>query len=292
MSMTSIGAWNEYMLTFLSELCETFPECPELIAAQNAAELMMEEDEDAVMNEFVEQVEPHTEALTQMDEKFLLNSNIEFLTRLNIAQYWTPDLEPETKQSVWQYLQTLLVMGRTIQSVPPEMLRMLENYASQMTSKVERGEVEESSLSMQSLGLGALQHLRGSTAPGQFEQMFGSPSGVGTGATPSGAATASGASVRGVAQQKNSAPRATQSSQSTQSAQPTQSTGATPVGFDALQNMIQGNSNMQSVFSNPGLGNVFADHQQRVNIQQNGPIPYPSGFGYGQQKPQQPPLRK
>ncbi len=267
MSMTSIGAWNEYMLTFLSELCETFPECPELIAAQNAAELMMEEDEYVVMNEFVEQVEPYTEALTQMDEKFLLNSNIEFLTRLNIAQYWTPDLEAETKQSVWQYLQTLLVMGRTIQSVPPEMLRMLENYASQVTSQVERGEVEESSLNMQALGLGAIQHLRGAS-PGQFDQLFGSTASQ-TLPRPQGQAPPRGPSrPQGQAQIP------------TTSARPL----ASPVGFDALQNMIQGN-NVQATFSTPGLGQIFSDHQQRVNIQQNGPIPYPPGFRFGMPMP-------
>lgn len=52
--MSSIFAWNEYMKTFINELCETFPECVELFALTSAIDAMISEDEYSVLNKFVE----------------------------------------------------------------------------------------------------------------------------------------------------------------------------------------------------------------------------------------------
>ena len=173
---SSICAWNEYLKTFVNELCETFPECPDLFVLLGAVDAKISEDEYSVLDTFLEEIEPHTEALTNMDEKFFLNSDIDFLKKLGVKQYWTPDLEDETKQAIWQYLQTLLVMGKTIKSVPPEMLRMLENYATKITSQMDSGELDPNNVDLQTLGLGALKHMEeggGAGASGGGTGMFG-----------------------------------------------------------------------------------------------------------------------
>jgi hypothetical protein len=181
---SSIAAWNEYLKSFVNELCETFPECPDLFALLGVIDAMIDDDEHSVLEKFIAEIEPHTEALTNMDEGFFLNSDIDFLKKLGVKQYWTPDLEQETKQAIWQYLQTLLVMGKTIQSVPPHMLRMLEDYASKITSQMEDGQIDQSQLNIQSLGFGALCHM----------QQCGPPPAAGQ---TNAAATASGAGMFG-----------------------------------------------------------------------------------------------
>lgn len=157
---SSIAAWNEYLKSFVNELCETFPECPDLFALIGVIDVMIDEDEHSVLEKFIAEIEPHTEALTNMDENFFLEGDIDFLKKLGAKKFWTPDLEQETKQAIWQYLQTLLVMGKTIQSVPPNMLRMLEDYASKITAQMGDGNVDPSQLDLQTLGLGALQHMQ------------------------------------------------------------------------------------------------------------------------------------
>lgn len=172
---SSISAWNEYLKSFINELCETFPECPDLFALLGVVDVMIDDDEHSVLHKFIEEIEPHTEALTNMDEAFFLEADIDFLKKLGVKQYWTPDLEQETKQAIWQYLQTLLVMGKTILSVPPEMLRMLEDYANKITSQMEDGEMDPSQLDLQSLGLGAIRHMQsgGGSSASQAAGMFG-----------------------------------------------------------------------------------------------------------------------
>jgi len=173
---SSIAAWNEYLKSFVNELCETFPECPDLFALLGVIDVMIDEDEHSVLEKYIEEIEPHTEALTNMDEAFFLEADIDFLKKLGVKQYWTPDLEQETKQAIWQYLQTLLVMGKTIQSVPPQMLRMLEDYANKITSQMGDGELDPSQIDLQSLGMGAIQHMQSqgtTTNTDETPSMFG-----------------------------------------------------------------------------------------------------------------------
>jgi hypothetical protein len=44
-----------------------------------------------------------------------------------------------TKAVVWQYLQTLYILGTTIQSVPEETLNMIEILAKECADKMQNG---------------------------------------------------------------------------------------------------------------------------------------------------------
>lgn len=89
---SSIYAWNEYLKTFVTELCETFPECAELFVLHSAIDAKIEEDEYSCMTEFVSQIEPYSEAVATMNEDIFLESDIPFLKLLGVQKYWTPDL--------------------------------------------------------------------------------------------------------------------------------------------------------------------------------------------------------
>jgi hypothetical protein len=154
---TAIDAWNNYLDTFLKALCETFPECVEMMTLRDAVEAMLDEDEYSVMNKFLEEMEPHIDALTERNETAFFGANIDFLNQMGVQKYWTPDLEEETKDAIWNYLQQLYVMGKTIQSVPPETLKALERYAKQMTDQFEKDNLDESQIDLKSLSMGAMK---------------------------------------------------------------------------------------------------------------------------------------
>ncbi|GAH09177.1 unnamed protein product, partial [marine sediment metagenome] len=47
------------MKSFIEELCETFPESPELIALTLLVDTMMEDDEMSVLEKYFEELQPH-----------------------------------------------------------------------------------------------------------------------------------------------------------------------------------------------------------------------------------------
>jgi hypothetical protein len=66
---------------------------------------------------------------------------------LDIKKHWTPDLSSATKDAIWQYLQTLNILGMTITSIPPEMMSAVEGLAKNLTNGMqETGNLDMASM--------------------------------------------------------------------------------------------------------------------------------------------------
>ena len=70
-------------------------------------------------------------------ENFIKNFNSSFIKELNIGIYWTDELSQNTKDAVWQYLQTLYILGTTITMIPQETLNSIETIASDCANKMQ-----------------------------------------------------------------------------------------------------------------------------------------------------------
>ena len=96
----------------------------------------------------------------QRDEKFFKEhaAEIPFLDKLNLQSIWTDELSETTKAAIWQYLQTLYILGMTISSLPAETLSMIETVAQKCATEMsEKGgapdELDESVLMNNMAGL-------------------------------------------------------------------------------------------------------------------------------------------
>lgn len=157
---TAAEAWNNYFLqNFLGDLIDTFPECVELLTLKDAAEAMIEEDERSVLTKFLTEMEPHVDALSEKDETKFFDADIDILKQMNIQQYWTPYLEPETKESIWNYLQQLYVMGNTVANLDEKTLATLESYAQQLTDQWAESGVDESQIDLNAISMGAVERV-------------------------------------------------------------------------------------------------------------------------------------
>lgn len=85
-------------------------------------------------------VSPHAESISAKDELFILvhSNDIEFLSELDIIKLWKR-MSDATKDAVWQYLQTLYILGTTIQSVPEDTLASIEAMAKECADKIQSG---------------------------------------------------------------------------------------------------------------------------------------------------------
>lgn len=86
-------------------------------------------------------VSPYAETISSKDEIFILvhSSDIEFLSELNIVNLWKR-MGEGTKDAIWQYLQTLYILGTTIQSVPEDTLTAIEAMAKECAAKMQSGD--------------------------------------------------------------------------------------------------------------------------------------------------------
>ena len=137
--MTSVGAFNDMMEQFLNELVTTFPEEKGIKKYQASFEIVRKANPRKCVDSFMAAVSPYASRLTAKDES-IMTEDISFLTQVNISKYWTPELSQITKDAIWQYLQTLYMLGMTISAIPTETLSMIESVASQCADKIQSGE--------------------------------------------------------------------------------------------------------------------------------------------------------
>jgi hypothetical protein len=141
--MTTVKAFNEMMGQFLGELAQTFPEEPtvkDMLEAERTRE---------TFDMFMKEVSPYSTALMQKDESFFVPENL-FVKRLNLDAIWkSEDATENTKQAIWQYLQTMFILGNTINMFPPETLSMIESAAEACAKNMktqENGVIDEQAL--------------------------------------------------------------------------------------------------------------------------------------------------
>jgi biotin operon repressor len=154
--MTSVTAFNDMMGQFLTELHMSFPEEKSIKKYMSAFELMRSANGRLVVDGFMSAIAPHIDQISAKDEYFFIENaeNIDFLKDINLKNIW-PLASANTREAIWQYIQTLYMLGTTITSIPPETLSMIENVAKQCADKLqdEGGDIDESQLmkSMQNL---------------------------------------------------------------------------------------------------------------------------------------------
>ena len=124
--MASVKAFDELMTQFLEELKQTFPEESKIINTDTIT-----------LQSYMSSISTHSQKIMNKDETFFTGSETNrFLDDLNLKHWWTSELSQNTKNAIWQYLQTLFMMGTTIQAVPPEMMGAIEKIAENCVSQL------------------------------------------------------------------------------------------------------------------------------------------------------------
>ncbi len=139
--MASVSAFNDMLDQFLVELKETFPEEPSFKKYYNSFDLMRGVNPKKCVEVFMQEITPYAQQIMAKDESVFQK------LELDIKKHWTPDLSSATKDAIWQYLQTLNILGMTITAIPPEMMTAVEGLAQKLSSGMqETGNLDMASM--------------------------------------------------------------------------------------------------------------------------------------------------
>jgi|694.fasta_scaffold01535_18 hypothetical protein len=146
--MATIATFNEMMEQFLTELIQTFPDEKAIKKYFVAFDMARKSNARMCMQEFMNSIGPYSQQIMARDESFFIehNDEIPFVNELNLKTHWNEDLSENTKNAIWQYLQTLYLMGMTISSLPEETLTMIETVAKQCAMNLGEGGLNEQAL--------------------------------------------------------------------------------------------------------------------------------------------------
>lgn len=139
--MASVTAFNDMMAQFLVELHKSFPDEKGIKKMMTSFDLLKSTNPRMVVDGFMKGVAPYADKISSKDESFLLKEmkTIEFLKDLDVSKNW-PKMSEGTKNAIWQYLQTLYMLGTTITSIPADTLSMIEGIAKDCADKMQNGD--------------------------------------------------------------------------------------------------------------------------------------------------------
>jgi hypothetical protein len=154
--MASVTAFNDMLSQFLVELHKTFPEEKGIKKMTASFEVIKQSNPRLIVDGFMKGVTPYADKISTKDESFLLEEieKIDFLKDLNIKSYWTR-MSANTQAATWQYLQTLYMLGTTINAIPAETLSQIENIAKGVADKMQSdgGELDQDALMQMMSGM-------------------------------------------------------------------------------------------------------------------------------------------
>ena len=105
--MASVSSFNEILGQFIQELVETFPEEKSFKKYNASFDIMRAANPRKCVDIFMSGIGNDSAKIMAKDETFFDSLEGD----LDIKKYWTPDLSDATKDAIWQYLQTLNILG-------------------------------------------------------------------------------------------------------------------------------------------------------------------------------------
>jgi hypothetical protein len=124
--MTTINAFMEMLGQFIDELVQTFPDEQDV---KKFKEGISSRQPREVFDEYMKDMSPWTSQMMGKSDEFFCDQN-NFVSKLNLHEIWKKEeCTPNTRAAIWQYFQTLYMLGTTISMFPPETLSMIEAAA-------------------------------------------------------------------------------------------------------------------------------------------------------------------
>jgi hypothetical protein len=139
--MSTIRAFNDMMEQFLEELVQTFPEEKTIKMYHSSFELLRKANGRACLENYMKNIAPYANHVMQKDDAFFLD-NPTIIDGLDFKKIWTDDLSAATKNAIWQYLQTLYILGTTISALPEDTMAMIEQMAQKAAREMKPGAID------------------------------------------------------------------------------------------------------------------------------------------------------
>ena len=147
--MASLSAFNDLFGQFITELCKTFPQEKELKKILTGFEVMRSANPRKVLELFMTSILPVKEKIMARDESFFMSDEWKKSFKsedVDVVASWIPIVKAHwtsasenTRDAIWQYLNTLIVVGSTIFMIPQETLGAIENIAEKCVNDMQSG---------------------------------------------------------------------------------------------------------------------------------------------------------
>ena len=117
-NLTYTEKFNSYLGTFINELVITFPEIKESVN-KNYKEILEQNNNivktDKYVKNYMNIIKPLSKDISNKNDSiFKTDKSINILEDIDFTKLWIKDINENTRESIWKYLQILYVIGKKI----------------------------------------------------------------------------------------------------------------------------------------------------------------------------------
>ena len=136
--MASISAFNDMLSQFLSELTQTFPEEKTIKKYESSFSLIRKSNPRKIVESYMQSVGPFQDRIMARDDTLFSDGSFAFLGDIDLGKRW-PNPSDNTRGCIWQYVQTLMMLGVTITALPADTLAAIEGVAEKTAGQMAAG---------------------------------------------------------------------------------------------------------------------------------------------------------
>lgn len=154
--MSNINAFTETLKEFLNEMVKTYPEEEALQEKLDTINDLNDKGLKKMFKRLVDDLKSVSDDITSKNGDCFKEGKCKFFDDMNMENVWKIDVDDNTRNAIWQYLNTLFILGTTIQAIPPEMMSTIEKMAQDCASSMAKntGDGEEQEIDMEALMAG------------------------------------------------------------------------------------------------------------------------------------------
>ena len=131
MEKTNIEHFNDYLKLFVNNILETFPEYKEVLETYYSELLTNDScNNDKYVKRFMKKTKDYQSRISNKDET-LFNESICILKHVDFKVIWeSEELSENNKDKIWEFIQTLYIIGNTIINDSNTIRTLLEKFNS------------------------------------------------------------------------------------------------------------------------------------------------------------------
>ena len=135
-TQTYLEKFNFYLSSFLHELTSTFPEFKETIETNysdiiNLHETKESNNSDRYVKAYMTQVKSlHSQIAKKDDTIFKGLNEVHLLNGIDFRDIWSNDINENSRENIWKYLQTLIVIGKKVVGDDEEIGDLLSKFTT------------------------------------------------------------------------------------------------------------------------------------------------------------------
>lgn len=147
MEKTNIEYFNNSYRSFINDILSTFPEFKEVVTEYYGDFLEIESgdsNDDKHVKRFMRKINEYKSQIVQKDDS-IFSESLFLIKNVDFKKIWeSKEVSDSNKETIWEYLQTLFVLGKTIISDSDKIKKMVENFKNLRENSGAEAETSES----------------------------------------------------------------------------------------------------------------------------------------------------